>query len=79
MNATFNRIEEMKREIIEIAHKEATNLYRIARSAEAHGASEKLVQEIRAEAWVLEHEIYSYPDRLLDWKYSYRTKHAFRY
>lgn len=79
MKTPFDRINEMKAEIIEIAHKEASNLFRIARSAEAHGASEKLVQEIREEAWILENEIYHYPDRLLDWKYPYRTKHAFRY
>lgn len=78
MNTAFNRIEEMRREIIEIARKEAHNLFRLSQRAHDHGA-EKTANEMQDEAWYLYNTIEAYPERLLEWKYSYNTKHAFRY
>ena len=78
MKHLTERLAEIYYELEEIAEKEAINLWRLARKAQAHGCSEKLVNEIREEGWVL-HHMRNNPERMLDWKFKYETKHAFRY
>lgn len=78
MNAQFDRINEMRTELIEIARKEAHNLFRLARRAHEHGA-DKIANEMQDEAWLLYTTIEAYPERLVEYGLSYKTKHAFRY
>lgn len=76
--ATFDEIRDIKWQLREIAEKEAMNLYRLARKAQEHGVSDSVVAEIREEARNLERNGVAYPERILDWKFEYETKYAFR-
>lgn len=78
MNNTLDTINKIRRELDEMAQREATNLYRLARKAQAHGVSQKIVDEIREEACHLYHSIATEPDRLLTYEYISKTKYAFR-
>jgi hypothetical protein len=78
MNAAFDRINEMRTELIEMARKEAHNLFRIARKADDHGAHKTAI-EIREEAWELYTTYEAYPERIIEWNFPRKHKHAFRY
>ena len=77
MKHTFESLAEIRYELEEIAAKEAINLWRLARKAQAHGVSEKTVNEIREEGWTL-HHMRNNPERILEWDFEYKTKYAFR-
>lgn len=78
MKTAIETLAEIRRELEDLVEKEATNLWRLARTAKAHGCSEELVTEIREEGWKL-HHMRNNPERVLDWKFEYETKHAFKY
>lgn len=75
---TFDQLRDIKWQLREIAEREATNLYRLARKAKEHGVSQSIVDEIREEANNLSRNSVAYPERILEWKYEYETKYAFR-
>lgn len=77
MRATLDTLNKIRRELSEMAEKEAMKLWRLARKAKAHGVSDKLVNEIREEGWEI-FRMRDNPDRLLEWKFEYTTKYAFR-
>lgn len=77
-NSKLDTLDKIRTELYQMARDEATNLFRLARKAEAHGVSQKTVIEIREEAWELETTIKVYPDRLLTYEYISKTKYAFR-
>lgn len=72
------RLDDITQELIDMASKEATFLWRIARNAKKHGCSEKLVAEIRKEAFWCHETAKAYPDRLIYWKRKYDMKYAFK-
>ena len=74
----MKRLEQMKAELEVMAEREAIKLWRIARRAQKHGCSNELVQAIREEANWLYTTGQAYPDRLLDWKFEYEFKYAFK-
>lgn len=78
LNDTLDTINKIRIELGEMARKEATNLFRLARRAEAHGVSAKIVNEIREEAWELYNTLDVYTERLLTYEYISKTKYAFR-
>ena len=75
---TLKDLEAIKYELVEIIEKEATNLYRLARKAKEHGVSDEVINQIREEADELRVNCTANPDRILEWRYGYRTKYAFR-
>lgn len=74
----MKRLEQMREELKQMAEKEAMNLWRLARRAEKHNVSRDVIHEIREEASWLHTTAQAYPDRLLDWKFTYEHKYAFR-
>ena len=74
----MKRLEKMREQLISMAEAEALKLWRIARKAEEHGCSVELVCSMRREANWLHNEGTAYPDRLLDWKFKYEFKYAFK-
>lgn len=78
MRTNLENLYDIRRELGEIASKEATNLYRLARKAEQHNVSSETVAEIREEANYLFRTVCTYPERLLEWDFEYNTKYAFR-
>lgn len=74
----MKRLEQMREQLISMAEAEALKLWRIARKAEEHGCSVELVCSMRREANWLHNEGTAYPDRLLDWKFKYEFKYAFK-
>lgn len=78
MNAAFDRIQEIRTELIEISRKEAQNLFRLAKEAHERG-EDRLANEIQDEAWLLYNTCEAYPERLVEYGLQFKTKHAFRY
>ena len=72
------RLDNIRQELIDIADEEAKFLWRIARNAKKHGCSEKLIAEIREEAFWCHTTAEAYPDRLVFWKEKYDMKYAFK-
>ena len=73
----MKQLKEIRRALEELAEREATKLWRLAREAAKRGCSEKLVQDIRNEGWLC-HGMRNNPDRMMDWKFEYETKYAFK-
>ena len=65
---------KIRNELVDIADREATKLFRLAWRAKAHGCSNETVEQIRNEAREL--HMTGYPERLLDpfktWKYAFK-------
>ena len=59
----MNRLNEIRWELKEKAEAEATKLWRLARRAEKHGVS----------------ALTAYPERMLEWKFEYEMKYAFKF
>ena len=74
----MKELKEIRNRLKEKAEREATKLWRMARNAEKHGCSSKLVHEIREEANWLYDTATAYQDRLIFWEYEYKRKYAFR-
>lgn len=74
------RFKDMRYELIEIAEKEATRLWRLARRAEKHGVSKEVINNIREEATMMYSTMRAYPERLLtiDCGYPIKFEYAFR-
>ena len=77
MRVTIDTLKKICGELSEMAEKEAKNLWRLARKAQEHGVSDRLVNKIREEGWEI-WNMRNNPDRLLDWTFEYKTKYAFR-
>lgn len=73
----MKELKEIRRTLEELAEREATKLWRLAREAQKRGLSEKLVNEIREEGWLC-HGLRNNPDRMMDWRFEYTTKYAFK-
>lgn len=71
-------LREITQRLKEMAQKEAYKLWRLARKAQRHGCSAKLVEAIREEGTRLYNEMQTYPDRLVYWKTEYEFKYAFK-
>lgn len=67
-------LRQIRAQLVEIAEKEATYLYRLAWRMTAHGCDPKHIEEVREEARAL--HMTGYPERLLDdsiaWKYAFK-------
>lgn len=77
MNGRGDILRAIGDQLEEIARAEATNLWRIARDAETRGCSGALVNALREEGW----EVWNArndPHRLVDFRFFYRFKYAFR-
>lgn len=65
---------EIRYQLIEIAEKEATKLYRLAWRMVAHGCSKESIEKCRSEAREL--HMMAYPERLIDpfirWEYAFK-------
>ena len=72
-----NRLIAIRHELEDMVEREAMRLFRLARRAEAKGCSAKLVNDIREEAFALDINYKSYPERLLDWRTKNILKYAF--
>lgn len=68
----------IREQLKEMAEREATKLFRLARRAKAHGCKTETVEAIRNEARWLHETGTAYPDRLVHWKLEYDFKYAFR-
>lgn len=69
-------LENIRWALEELAEKEATYLYRLARRMEKHGCDPKMVRKCRDEAGEL--HLTGYPERLVDWRTHYRFEYAFK-
>ena len=74
----MKELKEIRYKLIEMAEKEATQLFRLAWRAKAHGCKPETVEAIRNEARWLHVTATAYPDRLLRWEFEYDFKYAFR-
>lgn len=74
----MKQLKEIRRNLTEIARVESMKLFRLAKRAEKHGCSEKLVAEIREEARWIWNIGDSSPEMLLSWEFKYRVKFAFK-
>lgn len=74
----MKQLREIREQLKQMAETEATKLWRLARKAQKRGCSFEVVNKIREEANWLHTTGTSYPDRLLDWKFEYDFKYAFR-
>ena len=74
----MKELQEIRNRLKEKAEREAIKLWRLARKAEKHGCSSKLVREIREEASWLHGTATAYTDRLIYWNFEYEHKYAFR-
>lgn len=72
------RVDEIRKELIEMAKKEAQFLWRMARKAEEHGCSADLIKEIMGEAGWCCITSTAYPERLVDRNIAYDLKYAFK-
>ena len=74
----MKQLREIRRNLTDIARVESMKLFRLARRAEKHGCSEKLVAEIREEARCIWNTGDAAPERLLSWEFEYNFKFAFK-
>ena len=74
----MEELKAIRKQLKEMAEKEAIRLWRLARNAEKHDCSHQLVSAIRDEGWWISTNGVTYPERLLDWKFEYEFKYAFR-
>lgn len=74
----MKELKEIRYKLIEMAEKEATQLFRLAWRAKAHGCKPETVEAIRNEARWLHETGTAYPERLVYWKFEYDFKYAFR-
>lgn len=74
----MNELRNIRSQLIEMAEKEATNLFRLAWRAKEHGCQPKTVEAIRNEARWLHDTATAYPERLISWDFEYKFKYAFR-
>lgn len=72
---TLNSIRDQLSEVI---NKETKFLWRLARDAQKRSLF-SLADDIRKEADMLYHNMWAYPERILDWKFEHETKYAFRF
>lgn len=77
MNKRAGELYEISCQLEEIARTEAYSLWRIAREAERRGCSRALVNALREEGWAV-WDARSDPHRLIDYRFYYRFKYAFR-
>ena len=67
-------LQRIRSQLCEIAEKEATHLFRLARKMEKRGCNPKVIHEIREEAFSL--HMTGYPERLISdsvkWKYAFK-------
>lgn len=74
----MKQLREIREQLKEMAEAEAMKLWRLARNAQKRGCSSEVVNKIREEANWLHTTGTSYPERLLDWKFEYDFKYAFK-
>ena len=67
---------EIRRTLVDMAEKEATKLYRLARNLQKRGGSAEVIARIREEAFEL--HMSAYPERLIAGDARYRFQYAFR-
>lgn len=72
------RLERIREELEEMAERESLKWFRIARRAIKKGCSEKLIEEIRNEAFWLHNTATTYPDRLIEPDFEYKHKFIFQ-
>lgn len=73
----MKELKEIRRALGVLAEREAIKLWRLAREAQKRGLSEELVNEIREEGWLC-HGMRDDPDRMMNWKFEYEVKYAFK-
>lgn len=74
----MKELEKIRNRLKEMSEREAMRLFRLARRAKVHGCKPETVEAIRNEAMWLHTTGTAYPDRLIDWKFEYDFKYAFR-
>ena len=74
----MKELKEIREQLIQMAETEAVGLWRSARNAQKRGCSPETVNKIQEEADWLHTTGTAYPDRLIDWKFGYEFKYAFR-
>lgn len=74
----MKELKEIRYKLEEMAEKEASQLFRLAWRAKAHGCKPETVEAIRNEARWLHVTATAYPDILLRWEFEYDFKYAFR-
>lgn len=72
-------LRNYRNELKELAKKEATKLWRLARRAKAHNVSAELTHKIQEEADYCYRTLTTYPERMLEWDFQYGMKYAFKY
>lgn len=73
------KFQELRYQLQKMAECEAIKLWRLARKAEKHNLSIKLISEIREEANHCYVNLRTYPDRMLSWDFENKMKYAFRF
>lgn len=74
---SMNReLRQIREQVKELAEREATKLYRMARNLQKRGGSVETVAAIREEANQL--HMTAYPERLIAWDAAENFKYAFR-
>ena len=74
----MKELQRIKYQLIDMAEREAMNLYRLAWRAKDHGCKPETVKLIREEARWLQNNATAYPERLISDSFKYDFKYAFR-
>lgn len=74
----MERLRQIRNELSQMSEREAIKLWRIARQAEKRNCSVELIRAIREEANWLHTNGQSYPERLLEWRFEFIFKYAFK-
>lgn len=74
----MKQLKEIRRALEELAEREATKLWRLAREAQKRGCSQKLIDDLREEGWECHTNLQHNPDAMMDWKFEYKMKYAFK-
>lgn len=72
-------VRNYRNELKELAEKEATKLWRLARRARKHNVSAETVAKMVEEGWYCHTTLTAYPERMLEWDFEYKMQYAFKY
>lgn len=75
----LHELHRIHRELVQMAEREATHLWRLARKAEEHGVSPDTVAAIREEADYCHRILTASPARMVEWDFQYKMKYAFKF
>lgn len=74
----LHEIHKIHRDLVRMAEREATHLWRLARKAEEHGVSPDTVAAIREEADYCYYTLTASLAKMVEWDFQYKMRYAFK-